>query len=91
MMPFEGAWALADFWRNCIEEVHGMRTAAADLYGAYLAWAAGRGTNAVGRQTFYDLVAQRVVRHGRRSYFLNVRPGPACAGSNVGDRPPDHY
>ena len=93
-MLFEGAWALADFWRDCIEEVHGARTAATDLYNAYLAWAAGRGMKPLGRQAFYDLVAQRAQRvagHGRRSFFLNVRPGPACAGSNAGDQPLNQY
>jgi phage/plasmid-associated DNA primase len=66
-MVFEMSWALAEFWSDCVEEAPHERVLAKDAYASYLAWAARRGVHAVGRNEFYDLMAQRApkVQEGR--------------------------
>jgi hypothetical protein len=81
-MVFEGAWVLAEFWNSCIEEVHGEKVPAKDVRAAYLVWAKERGVSTVGRNEFYDLMAQRTTKmldvHLRAPVFIGIRVKPGC-------------
>ncbi|BBE42423.1 hypothetical protein [Conexivisphaera calida] len=78
-LVFEKSWVLSGFWSDCVEESGEVR--AGDLYTAYQRWAQRHGVAAVGRNAFYDLVAQkaaRVLDRDKSLKFVGVRLRPGA-------------
>jgi hypothetical protein len=81
-MVFEGSWLLAEFWSDCIEEAPHERALAKEVRAVYLAWAKERGVSTVGRNEFYDLMAQRATKvqdaHLKAPAFVGIRLKSGC-------------